>query len=157
MSTRRPWEKWCYALAMAAVLIVAAAIVLGTLQRQWAARRRSAPDIGGLAERLRETAEKKLAAPALASEQIRISAPRGEIEPRAKAVIDAAIGAGGTAVKTTAADGSAIVLARIPGRNAKLFRGLINQDIGVRQNEARADDTMTIEVLITPPGEQQQR
>ena len=144
-------EKWIYALAMGGVLLVAVLVVVSTLQRQWAVRHRSAPDIGGLTDVLKKTAEKTLAPPALVNEQIVIAAPRGDIEARAKQVIDAAIETGGTAVKTTSADGSATVLTQVPNLNADFFRGLVRGEQRTKPTAVREGDMTLIEVLISPP------
>ncbi|GEM_PF-6588695 len=137
--------------AVIAAIILALLCALGITALVHRVMHKSAPpNISALVDSLKETAEKKLNAPALANEQLVITAPNDKIEARAKEVIDAAIQAGGTAVKTNNADGTTLLLVQIPGKNDELFRGLIHQTQVVKQTPPRAGETQLIEVTIKP-------
>lgn len=104
--------------------------------------------IDALTEALQEAAEKKLAASSMADEQLTIAETPELAAARAGEVIDAAIQAGGVAVKTVAPDGTISLLAQVPGRNAELFRGLVRKEQITRQAPERDGEMRLIEVII---------
>lgn len=113
-------------------------------------RSEPSPNLDSLKERLKQTAERKLAAPALANEHLVITDAPENIEARAQEVIDAAIQAGGTAIKTTNSDGSVLVIAQVPTINAELFRGLVRKERVTRDNPERSGEMRIIEISIKP-------
>lgn len=137
-------------LGILAAVVIAAIVILSSVASKKAAQNHGAADIGGLADALKKTAEKTLSPPALANEQLVIAAPLGSIEARAQHVIDAAIQSGGTAVKTSEPDGTAILLVRIPGFNTELFHGLLRGEQVTKEKDARDGAKVLIEVRIKP-------
>src|SRR5438067_11317792 len=117
------------------VFIIGGAIFAVTLLHRHTTK--PAARIDALAEVLKQAAEKKLAPPAIANDQIVITDAPDKIEARAKEVIDAAIAVNGTAVKTTNADGSVALLAQIPNQNAAQFRGLMSKGQVIKEGASR--------------------
>lgn len=139
-------NRW--ALAVAIGLALAGAAAVPALLRRNAPS--PAPNIDGLADSLRKTAEKKLAAPSVANEQIALTVPAEKIAARAKEIVDAAIQTGGTAIQMQDA-GATLVLAKIPGTNAGFFRGLVKNESHHELEPVREDAARLIEVRLTPP------
>src|SRR5438874_9645906 len=117
-------KSWAFVLA----IVLALACALGVSALVHRSSQRPSPNIDGLRENLKQAAEKRLSAPSIANEQILVTVPSERMETRAREIIDAAIQAGGTAIKTANADGTATVLAQIPGHNAEFFRALMNKE-----------------------------
>lgn len=136
-----------FTLAVAVVLLLA----LGVAALVRCAAPAPPPNLGGLREILRRSAEKKISAAGLANEQLTLTAAADQIEVRAKEVIDAAIQAGGTAIKTSDPDGTAVVLAQIPALNVGLFHGLMKSGLALKQTFTASHDTQLIEVTIQAP------
>ena len=136
-----------------ALLVFALVLVLlGSIWAivSWRRAGAPAPDISALTESLKKTASEKLSAPVLANEQIALNAAPDQLEVRAKEVIDAAIQAGGTAIKTNEKDGTVLLLVKIPGRNAELFRGLIKGARSPNGPAPRDGETRLVEITIHP-------
>lgn len=140
-------KTWAFALALALVLFLALAVA-ALVHRAAPA---PLPNLEGLTEILKKAAEKKISAAGLANEQMTFQVPAEQIEARAKTVIDAAIQAGGTAIKTSQPDGTAVVLAQIPGQNIGLFHGLIKSETVVSDTSPGHRATQLIEVTIKAP------
>ena len=94
------------------VFIIGGAIFAVTLLHRHT--KKPAARIDALADVLKQAAEKKLAPPAIANDQVIIADAPEKIESRAREVIDAAIAVNGTAVKTTNADGSVTLKLTMP-------------------------------------------
>ena len=114
-------------------------------------REKPAPSIDSLAEVLQKSAEKTLAAPSLANEQIVIAAPPAEAEARATEVLNAAVAAGGTGIKS-AQDGKISILANIPEGNETIFQGLLRHEKVTKDSAASPGQMRLIEVIIQAAG-----
>ncbi|MEA3187137.1 MAG: hypothetical protein QOD99_967 [Chthoniobacter sp.] len=135
-------------VALAVVLAFACGLFLTPFLRQ--AGKKPLPNVDGLAQVLKTTADEKLSSPALTNEQIALHSPSAEMETRTKEVIDAAIQSGGTAFKTTGAGGSAIVLAKIPGQNVEAFRAMVKKESAASGAPVREGEAHLIEITISP-------
>lgn len=105
------------------------------------------PSIDGLAEALKKSAEKTLAAPSLANEQIVATAKPGECEARAQEILNAAVAAGGTGIKAVE-NGQTSILANVPEQNEEIFKGLLRHDKVTKSSAASPGQMRLIEVLI---------
>src|SRR5438067_13614298 len=138
-------HHWLRGLIVFVFIIVGAIFAVTLLHRHTT---KPAARIDALADVLKQAAEKRLAPPAIANDQIIITDAPEKIESRAKEVVDSAIAVNGTAVKTTNADGSVTLLAQIPDQNAGQFRGLVSKGQFVKEGAAREGRTRLIEVII---------
>src|SRR5438067_824654 len=140
-------HHWLRGLIVFVFIIVGAIFAVTLLHRHTT---KPAARIDALADVLKQAAEKRLAPPAIANDQIIITDAPEKIESRAKEVVDSAIAVNGTAVKTTNADGSVTLLAQIPDQNAAQFRGLLSKGQIVREGTVREGKTRLIEVILYP-------
>jgi hypothetical protein len=105
-----------------------------------------APPIDGLTDALNRAAEKALAAPSLASEQIILPARPGQLDAQASEVIAAASAAGGAAIRSVNPQGQTSILATIPENNADSFKAILRHETA--SMSPPSSSTTLIEVLI---------
>jgi hypothetical protein len=104
------------------------------------------PSIDGLTDALNRTAEKELAAPSLANEQIFLTATPGQIDTQASQVLDAALAAGGVGIRSVDDKGRVSILATIPENNTDAFKATIRHEKSPMNSPAPT--TTLIEILI---------
>jgi hypothetical protein len=109
-------------------------------------KQKPAPSIDGLAAALERSAEKTLAAPSLAGEQVVLTAQSGQIDTLAGQVVQAASAAGGAALRSLNAQGQLSILATIPDNNAEAFKAALRH-LKVPMEKPSTSNTL-IEVFI---------
>ncbi|MGA3172030.1 MAG: hypothetical protein ABSE62_13565 [Chthoniobacteraceae bacterium] len=107
------------------------------------------PNIDSLSAALEHDAEKTLAVPSLANEQVILTAGSGRIDAVAAEVVQAASSAGGAALRSTEAQGRLSILATIPDNNADAFKAAIHH--AKVAMAPPSSHTSLIEVLIENP------
>jgi hypothetical protein len=123
-------------------LALAAALALAGCHRQ-----KPPPSIDGLSAALERSAEKALAAPSLADEQIVLDARPGQRDARVAEVQRACAAAGATALTSTNAAGQVSMLAAIPEVNVDAFKAALQHQPATMQTQ-HATSTRLIEVVI---------
>jgi hypothetical protein len=115
-------------------------------------KQRPPPSIDGLSAALERSAEKTLAAPSLADEQIDVPAKAGQTDSQTREITRAFAAAGGTAVSSVNAEGQISILGAIPEVNVAAFKAVLRHEPAAMQ-KGPATPTRLIEVLIenAPP------
>ena len=129
-------------LGLIAILLLALLAVL-LLHRE----KHGAPNIDGLTQALRKSAETALPAPTIASEQIKLIRPEADLDTVAETVVRAASQHGGTALKTPGESGGFSVLVQISGKEAARFRELVTGKTSAVVVEAEGNQI--IEVIVS--------
>ena len=139
--------------ARLAVARVAVASLAGALLLSACHKEKPAPSIDGLSAALERSAEKELAAPTLANEQIVLTAKSGQADSQADGVLHAATQAGGVGLRSTGTDGVISILATIPENNSDAFKSTVRNAAGQEKAPMSSPSSTTrlIEVLIEPP------
>jgi len=109
-------------------------------------KEKPAPPIDGLTDALNRAAEKALAAPSLANEQIVLQARPGQLDAQASEIIAAASAAGGVAIRSVNPGGQTSILATIPENNADAFKAALRHEAAPMSSPSPS--TTLIEVLI---------
>jgi hypothetical protein len=112
-------------------------------------KEKPAPPIDGLSDALNRAAEKALAPPSLANEQILLPARPGQLDAQASEIIAAASAAGGVAIRSINAQGQTSILATIPENNADAFKAALKHETMAMASPSPS--TTLIEVLIENP------
>ncbi len=110
-------------------------------------KRKPAPSIDGLSAALERSAEKALAAPSLADEQILVAARPGQTEAQKAEISGDFAAAGGTAVSSVNAEGQVSIFADVPEVNVAAFKAALRHEPGVMR-KGPALPSRLIEVLI---------
>jgi hypothetical protein len=131
-------------LAQTRRLPVAAALAITLLAA--CHKEKPAPPIDGLTDALNRAAEKALAPPSLANEQIILPARPGHLDAQASEVIGAASAAGGAAIRSVNPQGQTSILATIPENNADSFKAALQHETAPMNPPSSS--TTLIEVLI---------
>jgi len=108
-----------------------------------------APSIDELSAALQQSADKALAAPSLANEQVILAAQPGKIDAQAAEVIESATAAGGVGLRSLNAQGQVSILATIPENNAEAFKAALQHQ--KTPMNTPSPTTTLIEVLIATP------
>ncbi len=111
--------------------------------------RKPPPSIDGLNEALERSAEKTLAAPTLANEQVIVPAKPGGVDARAAEVLSEASAAGGAGIRSSDAQGRVSILATIPDNNADAFKAALRHEIF--SMDKPSGTSRLIEVLVETP------
>jgi hypothetical protein len=109
-------------------------------------KEKPAPPIDGLTDALNRAADKALAAPPLANEQIVLPARPGQLDAQASEIIAAASAAGGVAIRSINPQGQTSILATIPVNNADSFKAALRHETAPMNPPSSS--TTLIEVLI---------
>ena len=112
-------------------------------------KEKPAPPIDGLSDALNRAAEKALAPPSLANEQILLPARPGQLDAQASEVIASATAAGGVAIRSVNSEGQTSILATIPENNADAFKAALRHEQVPMSSPSPS--TTLIEVLIENP------
>ena len=105
------------------------------------------PSIDALSAALQRSADKALAAPPLASEQLILSAKPDQIDPLAAEVLHAASAAGGAGIRSVNLQGQVSILATIPENNADAFKAALLHESSPMAAPSSTSSRL-IEVLI---------
>jgi hypothetical protein len=113
-------------------------------------RQKPAPSIDGLSAALERSAEKSLAAPSLADEQIVIPAKPGQTAAQTSEIERSFTLAGGTALTSTNTQGQISILGDVPEVNVGSLKAMLRHEQTAIQS-APASPARLIEVLVVKP------